>query len=617
MSRKRPSLRPFAGLTAVIAVVAVVALMGSGSALGDINGCPANGTGNPQADPQVAAAFSIAGTTATYTLDTTDESSSGGIPGLIEYCVYSGTQPDSVTTIAVGANGAAWTDPSGFNNFSFQRPDGDPSNIPFDGTTGIVVGTADWSAGVPATQTILLHINDPDVCGSLYGGNPLTCFVLPGNQERHEAGAPTVSKDALPSFDRKYTWQITKDACKHGTNCVQKVDQVGGTVTFDYTIKVSHGSGSDSNWQVGGTITVSNQNADDVTGVDLSDSVDNGGLCVVTGGTGLTVPGLGTTTASYNCTYTSAPDPSAGTNTVTATWPEQILLPSGHHLAGGSAQGTADFDFGTTTPSTTDECVHVTDPNSPNPPLPADVCVGDSNPTTFNYSKTITVPQFDCTSVDNTATFTTNDTGATGSASQTVTVCGPAKTGALTMGFWQNKNGQGIITSYCNVPSVGALRTFLLNYPPFQDLTATTCSGIATYVSNVIKAASAKGAAMNAMLKAQMLATALDVYFSDPALGGNKIGAPAPLGGVAVDLTVICKMIDSSSGSATCSGTFYDTSSAFGGATCPNTTVLALLSFAGSQSNAGGSVWYGQVKLTQEKAKNTFDAINNQVVFKC
>jgi len=49
------------------------------------------------------------------------------------------------------------------------------------------------------------------------------------------------------------------------------------------------------------------------------------------------------------------------------------------------------------------------------------------------------------------------------------------------------------------------------------------------------------------MLKAQMLATALDVYFSDLALGGNKMGAVAPIGGVAIDLTKICKNI------ATCS----------------------------------------------------------------
>src|SRR5262249_56576941 len=98
---------------------------------------------------------------------------------------------------------------------------------------------------------------------------------------------------------------------------------------------------------------------------------------------------------------------------------------------------------------------------------------------------------------------------------------------------------------------------------------------VATYVYNVIKAATCGGSTCNAMLKAQMLATALDVYFSDPALGGNKIGAPAPIGGVGIDLTLICKMIDSSGGSATCSGSFENVSSAFGGAT--RMTVMDLL----------------------------------------
>ncbi len=139
------------------------------------------------------------------------------------------------------------------------------------------------------------------------------------------------------------------------------------------------------------------------------------------------------------------------------------------------------------------------------------------------------------------------------------------------------------------------------------------CSQVATYVSNVINTTNASGASMNAMLKAQMLATALDVYFSDPALGGNKINAPAPISGVTIDLTNICKMVDSTNGTATCSGTFKNVSSAFGGATSLN--VSAMLSYAASQSNAGGSTWYGNVKATQELAKNAFDAINNQVAF--
>jgi hypothetical protein len=177
------------------------------------------------------------------------------------------------------------------------------------------------------------------------------------------------------------------------------------------------------------------------------------------------------------------------------------------------------------------------------------------------------------------------------------------------MGFWQNKNGQGIIS---NCSGTG-LRTFLRGFLPFQDLSATATSAqVATYVYNLIKAANASGASMNAMLKAQMLATTLDVYFSNASLGGNKINAPTPIGGLPVDLTQVCKMIDNpTTGAATCSGIYQNVSAAFGGATC--LTVSQLLTYAASQSNAGGSAWYGQVKATQELAKNTFDAINNGV----
>ena len=146
---------------------------------------------------------------------------------------------------------------------------------------------------------------------------------------------------------------------------------------------------------------------------------------------------------------------------------------------------------------------------------------------------------------------------------------------------------------------------------PGPDATAT-CAQVGTYLTNIIKikAANASGAATNATLKDQMLATALDVYFSDPALatalGGNKIGAPAPIGSVAIDLTKICKNI------AICS-VYENVSSAFGGAT--SLTVSQMLDYAASQSNAGGSAWYGQVKATQELAKDAFDAINNQVAF--
>jgi hypothetical protein len=75
---------------------------------------------------------------------------------------------------------------------------------------------------------------------------------------------------------------------------------------------------------------------------------------------------------------------------------------------------------------------------------------------------------------------------------------------------------------------------------------------------------------------------------------------------VAIDLTQVC------ANPATCTS-YIDASSAFGGAS--SLTVSQLLSYAAGQSDVGGSVWYGQVKATQELAKDTFDAINNQVAF--
>ena len=181
-------------------------------------------------------------------------------------------------------------------------------------------------------------------------------------------------------------------------------------------------------------------------------------------------------------------------------------------------------------------------------------------------------------------------------------------TGALTKGFWQNKNGQAII----NGANQSSLSTWLKQFNPFADAPP---SELATYAYNTITAASASGVPMNAMLKAQMLATAFDVYFSDLSLGGNKINAPTPIGGVTVDLTKICQTIDGSGGNATCSGSFENVSSVFGGATSMTIMNMLLYENTADPFADAGANWYGQVKATQVIAKDAFDAINNQVAF--
>jgi hypothetical protein len=452
----------------------------------------------------------------------------------------------------------------------------------------------------------------------------------------------SASKTAVPTLTRTYTWTIQKSVDQ------TKIEQVGGTATFNYTVNVTHNAGTDSAWQVAGVITVHNPNSFTFTGVNISDSVDNGGTCNVTGGSAANIVN-GDNTFSYSCSYpVTGPTKLTGTNTVTVDW-------SGNSFPtpNSSATGQAGFTFadgssgnptvvngtstitdnfnGTTTTLGIINAVTDTDSSTPTGVTATKVSTGVWK---FTYSHTVNVPASGCTSYTNTATVVlTTNPPANPFSTVTVQVCGSGKTGALTMGFWQNKNGQGIITNYCGGTSGMSLYTFLTSYNPFKDLTSSTCSKITTYVYNVIKAANASGASMNAMLKAQMLSTALDVYFSDPTLGGDKIaafnlGVTIPIGGVKIDLTKVCNMIDSSSTlTATCSGTpkyLTTAGTAFGAppaSTCES--VSYLLTYAASQAaqatstNTLASPWYAQVKTTQGLAKNTFDAINNQAAFTC
>ena len=111
-----------------------------------------------------------------------------------------------------------------------------------------------------------------------------------------------------------------------------------------------------------------------------------------------------------------------------------------------------------------------------------------------------------------------------------------------------------------------------------------------------------------------MLATALDVYFSDPALGGNKPGALAPMGGVTLDLTYICTSPKTTSGGApTCVGSYENASSAFGGAT--SLSVSQMLSSVSSQFQVSTGLWYGGDQAKTGLARDTFAAVNSQWAF--
>lgn len=398
-----------------------------------------------------------------------------------------------------------------------------------------------------------------------------------------------VSKTANASFTRTFEWKIIKNVDK------TQVTLPGGSATFNYTVIVTELGFTDTGWSVKGKITVTNPNNwEDIT-ANVTDAVDNGGTCTVSGGTGVVIPKNGSKELNYTCSYASGPSPASGTNTVTVNWDQAAAF-----TPTGSTYNTAAFAFNESAANNENKTITVTDTfNGVTTTLGTATAVTSQPFTTktFTYSHTVPAP-FGCLSYKNTAKIV--ETGQT--ASQTVTVCGPTDTGALTIGFWQNKNGQGIITRTSEPGGICSLTSWLRQYAPYQDLDASSsCSDAAKYVYNTIKAANAGGPAMNAMLKAQMLATALNVYYSSPALGGNQIGAPQPIGGLTIDLVHVC---------GNSSDSCIDVSAAFGGAS--SMTVSQMLAYASGQSNAGGSVWYGNNKAMQGLAKDVFDAINNE-----
>ncbi len=202
-SRIRVLAMSLAAVTATTTLFAIAGAAGPAAAATS-KACPASkAVASLPTASNVAASFANSGNTTTYTFSslTAEPVLSLGVPGLMKYCVYTTTQPQTITTSAKGANGDAWVTARGTNNFGFVRPGGDKTNIPLDGNT-TAMGAADWgTATPPATQTIILHINDPTVCTSLFpGSTSATCFVKPSTGPRCTTGDTSVAYNAMP-FD--------------------------------------------------------------------------------------------------------------------------------------------------------------------------------------------------------------------------------------------------------------------------------------------------------------------------------------------------------------------------------------------------------------------------------
>jgi hypothetical protein len=170
---------------------------------------------------------------------------------------------------------------------------------------------------------------------------------------------------------------------------------------------------------------------------------------------------------------------------------------------------------------------------------------------------------------------------------------------------------------------------------PFADAAGKTCAQLVTYVNGILNKASATN--MNTMLKAQMLATSLDVYFSGPGYSTTGVGKVKPpssflpsvgIGGFVMDLKAVCPMVDNLNlGTATCkNNTPSQDAYAAGAVPWASRSVSDILAFAATTGTspwatgaftgtAAASTWYGTDRTKQEILKNVFDQVNNQLAF--
>jgi hypothetical protein len=323
---------------------------------------------------------------------------------------------------------------------------------------------------------IPVSLVDPSLCK--FDAFKVQVTVCTSNCGEPPSVAPDISKDGDGTYSNICKWSITKDVDKATATL-----RGGGSATFNYIVTVTRDDCSSVDNKTirltGGVfsdgtdgITVLDENLDglgtlvplQITSVtdtlhyytyDVNNNIatDFATVCTVTNGGPQTLLSVATT-FPYECDPSRLPtNGETAMNVATVTWPYQefgsVLTP----LAAGSQSFDLPSDEwsppGFNSTGNEDNCVVVTDPLDPNSPE-LQTC---TSPTTYNYSRTVNFNQNlvpTCVKFDNTATFTTNTTGTTGSDKKTVTVC--FYNPALTIGYWSQHLAPTTANSLC--PSI-------------------------------------------------------------------------------------------------------------------------------------------------------------------
>jgi hypothetical protein len=390
------------------------------------------------------------------------------------------------------------------------------------------------------------------VCSVSTGHCKNDAFKVKNGTPVSEQGAPTASKTAVPTHDRNVSWTINKTVDGVKTETFNQA----GPATLGYSVTVTK-TALDT-YGLAGVIT-----ADNSSPTPLDVTIEETGLDPALAGSSCTlnlpgnptvvtstlvagtVNGPGEYSIGYTCTFSTAPDASTSyTNTASVGYdigngPESLDIASDPFLFPAPHETGAP------------ETITVSDPNAP---LAAGFPKTASDTTTWTYQQTIL--NHNCQEYDNTAAIVETNQ----SSSTAVFFCGP-NDGGLTMGWWQNKNGQALLkanlSSACSTVNShlpvafahGTLtylpdayqqnKTFIssaYNYLSAQCTVGGTKSFLPAFDLNVFTAANASGTG-TMMVEGQWFTTAMDTATytvstsaGKPTLGaGQKVQIPSAL----------------------------------------------------------------------------------------
>jgi hypothetical protein len=234
-----------------------------------------------------------------------------------------------------------------------------------------------------------------------------------------------VKKHAYGDASTSWTWTIQKWA-DHSSLILSP----GQSFPVNYEVQVQ-ATGQSGTWSVWGDITFVNSTELPVIVTSVVDQLSDGTFPSLT----CDIPTPLDPGNAGTCAYSASGDGEAPTSNTATVYVDDG---SGGAVVGGTVTETIAYGAGTVT----DECVDVTDSYGGSL---GTVCAGEQTTFTFTYQRTIG-PYEACGSytVPNTAAFTTNDSGSTGSSSWTIDVSVPCEGGcSLTPGYWKTHSIYG------------------------------------------------------------------------------------------------------------------------------------------------------------------------------